>query len=333
MPVRQTPVRFPFIAAVACIAGILSGGPASGQGPNDVDLERDGIIYIIGQVQQKINQAALVDIGEAHTIRRAEKVAVIRRKNDYFVPVGVVEVDETQPTFSLLKPQPNTEVRIGDIVMVVREFSELVPPDRHQAQFIQQQIVKNSGANGYSTRLRSVTAATLYKYSQRQPRWEKRTNQVLGYLNGESFSDGREKSVSRLVRHINMLRRDYREGRNSLSIMGPQWNLIAGVVFGKTAVAQHAATQVGDADLQDGFADEGPTPGEIVRTVDNKFFDRNKQEKILFQYMISAALERSPRQLDLWVRQRAAQSQFLGLEKDDVVLNITQEIIRDFKNP
>lgn len=332
MSVRSFPViSLRRLAVLSFACSMLAAPAAMGQG-NDIDLDRDGIVYVIGQVRQVINRAGLVDLGDAHTVRRAERLAVIRRVRDHYVPVGVVSVNETHPTFCVLNPSPRVSVEVGDIVMTVREFSELTPPAQHQRHFIEQQIVKNSGANGYSTRLRRDTAATLLKYGRSQPRWEKQTSQILGYLNGASFSDGREKSVSRLIRHINMLRRDYREGRNSIELMGNEWISVMDVLFGRTAKSQHAASQVGDAGADDGFADEGPTPRDIARIVDEKLFDRNRQERLLFKYIVAAALERSPRKLDLWVRQKAEQSQFIRLETEDVVLDVVRRIIRDLKN-
>lgn len=330
------PVRHPLYFAIrlvgfATAALLLSTRPVMGQG-NQIDLDRDGIVYVIGQVRQVINRSGLVDLGDAHTVRRAEQLAVLRREKDYYIPVGVASVDETYPTFCVLTPNPRLTVEVGDIVMTVREFSELTPPAQHQRRFIEQQIVKNSGANGYSTRLRRDTAATLLKYTRSQPRWEKQSSQILGYLNGASFSDGREETVSRLIRHINMLRRDYREGRNSIEIMGSKWNAVMNTLFGRTARSQHAASQVGDADADDGFADEGPTPRDIARVVDEKLFDRNRQERLFFKYIVAAALERSPQKLDLWVRQKASQSQFRRLDTEDVVLDVVRVIIRDLKN-
>jgi len=134
------------------------------------------------------------------------------------------------------------------------------------------------------------------------------------------------------VRYIDMLRRDYREGRRSIEIMGPKWNAVTGILFGRTAQSQHAATQVGDADADDGFADEGPTQGDIVRMVDDKLFERNAEERIFFQYVVASALERSPRKLDLWVRQKAEQSQFIGMGTEDVALDVVRKMIRDLKN-
>ena len=321
------------LSALAMASAVLCmPTPAVGQGGSEIDLERDGIVYVIGQVRQVINQRGLVDLGDAHTVKRAERLAVLRRERDYFIPVGVVSVGETYPTFCVLNASPQIRVEVGDIVMTVREFSQLTPPAPYQERFIEQQIVKNSGANAYSTRLRRDTASTLLKYSRSQPRWEKKTTQILGYLNGASYSDGREKSLSRLVRHINMLRQDYREGRNSIEITGRKWNAVTQILFGESAKAQHAATQVGDADADDGFADAGPTPGDIVRMVDDRLFERTEQERIFFQYVVAAALERSPQKLDLWVRQKAEQSQFIGMGSEDVALDVVRKIIRNFKN-
>ena len=118
MSVRSFPViSLRRLAVFSFACSLLAAPTAMGQG-NDVDLDRDGIVYVIGQVRQVINRAGLVDLGDAHTIRRAERLAVIRRKKDYYVPVGVVSVNETYPTFCVLNPSPRLTVEVGDIVEV-----------------------------------------------------------------------------------------------------------------------------------------------------------------------------------------------------------------------
>lgn len=298
----------------------------------EVPLERKGIVYAIGQVENVINQGAVIDLGDAHTLQVEETVALIRPTDNYFTPIGTLRIAETYPTFSQAYPSPTARAEKGDIVIFIREFSDLKTPKIYREEFLQRQLIKNSGSNGYSTRRRSDTAKALLEYSRSQPKWEKSKSKILGYMNGVSYANGGEASIKRLLSQINLFREHYRAGRNSLEASGPEWQKIMSVLAGKTAKLQHDSTQVDDADDEFQAEDTGPSIRDIKRAVAEALFDRTKEEQKLFSYMVATALEDSPRKLDLWIIQQAEQSQFPNLNSEDVVLDVIQELIRGLRD-
>ena len=104
------------------------------------------------------------------------------------------------------------------------------------------------------------------------------------------------------------------------------------VLAGKTATLQHNSTQVENAD--DEFQDEetGPSIRDIKRAVAESLFDRTVEERNLLSFVVATALEDSPRKLGLWLRQQAEQSQFPTLSSEDVVLEVIQDLIREFRD-
>ena len=48
--------------------------------------------------------------------------------------------------------------------------------------------------------------------------------------------------------------------------------------------------------------------------------------------MIATALEETPQEIDLWVKQQAGQSQFARLASEDVVLEVVSSLIRKLRD-
>ena len=100
----------------------------------------------------------------------------------------------------------------------------------------------------------------------------------------------------------------------------------------KTAKLQHAASQVGNADEEFENEPKGPSIRDITRAVNEQLFDRTDEERHLFSYMIATALEESPKDTDLWIRQQAELSQFSRLPAEEVVLEVISNLIRKLQD-
>lgn len=295
-----------------------------------VNLEREGIIYSVGLVEI-VDRGAIFDLGDAHSLKIDDKVALFRSSDDHFRPIGLLTVAETHPTFSRARVSTKVKPRAGDVVMFVREFSQLKTPDRHRDEFIQLKILKESGAITTSTRRRLPTAMSLLRYQQRHPKWERRSNSVLGFLNGESFADGGEERIENLLNQINLFREHYRSGKTSLPSAGKTWEAVMKTLAGETANAQHFASLPTVVEDDEDLA-QGPSVRDIDRQVNSKLFDRTAEERSLIAFIVSTALQESQRESkqDLWVRQQFEQSQFPTLAEEDVVLDVVRDIIRGF---
>lgn len=299
----------------------------------DVELDRPGLVYCIGRIEQVHKGSALIDLGDAQTLTADESVAVVRPTNGHYTPLGVIRIAETYPTFCRAYRSTYFEPKIGDVVMFVRQFSDLKPGGQHSIEFTKQQMIKKSGQNAYSTRRRTDVARALYDYEKNQPGWGRSRSDVVGYLNGASFAEGGEKQLKPLLNQLDMLRRHYRVGRNSLPAAGSAWVSVMSVLFGRTVVAQHESAQKIVVEDEQQFADEekGPAIRDVQRAVRDELFDRSQEEQNLFSFIVATALEQSPKKFDLWLQQQVEQSQFPELADEDVVLDVVKAIVRKLR--
>ena len=299
----------------------------------DVEVDRPGLVYSIGRTEQVREGSALIDLGDVHTLKVEEQIAVIRPTNGHYMPVGVLRIAETYPTFCRAHRTPAFVPEIGDVVIFVRQFYDMQPGGQHSIEFTRQQVIKKSGENAYSTSRRSDVARALYDYEKSQPKWERSRSRIVGYLNGASFAEGGEKEIKPLLNQLNMIREHYRVGRNSLPAAGPDWMLVMPVLFGQTAMAQHESAQkvVVEDDDQFAAAEKGPTIRDVQRAVRNELFDRSEEELHLFSFLVATALEQSPPKFDIWLQQQVEQSQFPELADEDVVLDVVKAIVRKMR--
>ena len=128
LPINHSSNSHPFIFALAACALTTVCEQTANADELEVPLERTGIVYSIGHVESVINRGAVIDLGDAHTLRVAESVALIRQTENYFTPVGILRISETYPTFCHAHPS-SVKPQNGDIVIFIREFLDLKTPE------------------------------------------------------------------------------------------------------------------------------------------------------------------------------------------------------------
>ena len=301
----------------------------------NLELARSGIIYSIGTVERVNRGSALIDLGDIHSVGVLpgnNRLAVFRLTASRYVPVGVLQVAETQDTFCQTRPAPGVYPEPGDIVLFVRELFQLESAANHRDNFIRQQIIKTGTNAGYSTMRRASVATAMRDYARDYRKWERSQADVVGFLNGASWREGRETRLTPLLNYIGMLRHDFRTGRNSLSVTGKEWHQTVVALAGPTAVEQHMASQ--QVEDPDGFADliQRPEDRDIRREIDDRFFDRRPQERLVLAYLLATMLEASPRNADVWFRQQLLRSQFPELSDEPLVREQFREAYRSFQD-
>ena len=315
-----------YVSVLLAVSDVVSLNSALGQ---TVEVERTGLVYGLGRVDHVSNDSALIDLGDIHLLKVGENVAIIRPTDDYYVPVGVLKIAETYPTYSrairstLIEPQP------GDIVLFVREFSQMKTASRHLEDFVRQQIVKTTGNNSYSTERRAEVAVALSNYKAKYVSWERSKKDVIGYLPGVSFGDGRERTLKPLLNQINMMREFHRAGRNSLPAAGEQWVSVMNVLFGPTVTAQHAATQKVVVDDDPAEKPGGLPFRDIQRRVRDALFDRLVEEQNLVAYLVASIMESPPRIQEQWLHQQLLQSQFPEVASDTALIERLTKVLKD----
>ena len=304
------------------LAFILAGSASAQR----VNLERSGLLYSIGTVERVRFGSAMIDMGESHALSVAppyDKVAVFRVTRDQYVPMGVLQTEATYETFSQMRPSTSVKAQPGDVVMFVRELSDVTTPDRFHRSFLRRQILKRRKETGYSSIRRVSTANVLREYSLNYGDWSQSEANVVGFLNGDSYR-GREHNLAELLQYIEMIRNDYRAGHNSLSAAGRHWQKTMPVLFGRTVIAQHAASQ---SEEDDPTVRPRPADREIQRAVSEAFFDRTPEERNLLSYLTATLMENPLQTEAVWLRHRLQQSQFPELGQERVIVALMERML------
>ncbi len=295
-------------------------------------LERSGIIYGIGTVEDVSRGVALIDVGDVHTLKPVapfSQVAVFRLTQSRYSPIGVLSIAETYATYSRTKRSVTVSPEPGDVVMFVRELSQMKSVNEHRDAFLRRQLLKTSTSSSFSNYRRYEIAKALRGYEQNYRRWETSKARVVGFLNGESFEKGGEREVQDLLNWVDVIREDFREGRNSLPAAGPAWHSTMQVLMGPTAHSQHQAAQVAAGDNEFGREAEGPTPGDIRRAVRLRFFDNTPEQQNVLSYLIATIIEASPASPEVWLRQRLLQSQFPQMADEEAIQDKVRLVVQE----
>lgn len=295
----------------------------------EVNLARSGLVYGLGRVQRVSSTSSQIDLGDVHTLRPGEKLAIFRPTSNYYVPIGVVEVRQTFATYCQTNNSPNVRPEIGDVAVFPREFSQLKTSAEHQDDFVRLQVLKKSGSNRYSTFGDAHVAEAMAEYRDRYDQWERSKSDVIGYMFGQSFVKSGEQSITPLLRQIGLMREIYRDGRRSLPAAGEAWDAVIRVVSGPTVRAQHEAAQKIVTD--DEFVDEeksGAMIRDIQRLVRDTLFDKLDEEQKLVTFLVATIIETSPRNVELWFSHHLEQSQFPLLAEEVALVDQVREILK-----
>ena len=290
--------------------------------------QRSNLIYGLGRVEQVNGGSATIDMGDAHLLRVYDKVAVIRDQGGYYTPVGTLRIAETYPTYSRAEEARQVKPLAGDIVLFVREFSQLKTGPQYMDEFLQRQMLTNSDSNRYSTERRLDTAMALRSYSDQYAKWERSSGSVVGYIEGASFANGQRERIEDLLKHIAMIRGLYQDGRNSLPAAGPGWEEVMPVLFGPTVIAQHIAAQSVVSEEDEFNKTEIPGAREVRELVRKTMYDRLDEERNLVAFLTASILEQSPKRVELWFQEKVHNSQFPLLANEEVVVEQLRQMLK-----
>ena len=301
-------------------------------GAQEVDLYRSGLLYGMGTVEQVSRGSAIIDVGQAQTLKVDDRVVLIRQVSTYYVPVGVLPIRETYPTFSRTGAVRGVAPQENDIVLFVREFQQIRPARQYESDLIRQRMIQNSGTNRSSSRRRLDAAMSMLEYRRNFGKWEKSNDTVVGYLAGASFAGDRRKSLDVLLSHIGMMREVHRGGYDGLAAAGPGWEAVVKELSGPTVLKAYEEAKQAAEEAKDEFTiDDGPSIRDIRRTISSKFYDRLDEEKNLFSFLVASILEISPRNEDFWFQRQIGQSQFPGITEEEVVREQLQIILQELR--
>ncbi|MCA9084039.1 MAG: hypothetical protein KDA81_08290 [Planctomycetaceae bacterium] len=296
------------------------------------EILRTGLVYGIGTIERVVRGSAIVDLGDVHSLKAQDRLAVFRRQGRYFVPAGILTVEETEETSSTLQRSRHFVPETGDVVMFVREFHDMQKAADHRDDFLRTFLLKNAGSNGYSTARRLDTARALMIYRNHYPDWERGKSDVVGYIFGESFVDVETKPISSLLKYVGMLREKYQQGRRTLPAAGADWQLVAELLAGESIQAQHLAAVAAKEANEGDTADVRIEPREIERRLRERLFDREDEQIHLLTFLVATFIEESGRNQDLWMQQHFRRSQFPELQDEEVLLESLRDFVRDLQS-
>lgn len=280
--------------------------------------ERSSILYVIGRVADASDTACLVDIGSVHTIESQDRLALFRPVDNFFVPVGHVTVDYTITTASHCVH--NDRAQVNDVVMAVREISELNPGPRHRNRMLKRRIVRSYLQTASSTFNNVRTANALSHYEKHFPEWERSRAAVAGTLLSERLQTRDDERLKRLQAQLNLMRRLYQEDARMVSAAGESWEYAISLLAGRTAAAAHALRV---EDQINNVGQEGTirlAADELRRRVFDQVFHLEPEQRNTVALVLASLLPDSSIDNTIQLRTAIAQTQFPDLEDDDQLL-------------
>lgn len=318
-------------SAMLCRATCLQAAP------QEVIEEPEGLVWFLGTVEQVVDGAALIDLGEVQTLRQGSAVAAIRYRNNHFSPLGVLEVRVSHPTWCQTEKPGSFTPEIGDLVMFVESPGDMGSGDAIRDGFIRHRIVANANNNRYSTLRDSIEADTLQRVIEKQPRWMKGKRRIAGVIRSPSVA--REMYI-RLKPFMNqiLLFQDYEDrGVDVAQITPESWqNVLEELRYRKetahTETHEIDATAADESIVTENSVDQGQLLA-VRRAVDESMFQRFPEERNTIAVICGTLLYTKTSNERQWIGQQLDQSQFPALSNQEQTLLDMEAIMRRVRKP
>jgi len=329
---------------------VATSGVAFGQSKASATTTRDqvGIVYFIGSVQSVARGAAVVDLGDVHTLRERDTLAVFRTRDGYLTPLGTLEVQETFGPYSGTEKAHGFEAEPGDVVIFVRELSQMRSFVNHMDHVLGNRLTRSRKQNFVSVPGRPEAVEGLLNYREDQPQWvrnlgeDEDTIYVVGELYGASFADGAPDRLSRLTDQIDLLRDLHLAGNSSVAAASEGWATVMPVLYGQTvttdvrsrdAVASEDAVAGENRAANDGrhSVSERDFSRRVRRVGEARLFDRPAEQRNSLSALLVARLKNPGGSDDLWFKARLPRTQFPKLADDDQFLEDIRTILRQLR--
>ena len=306
---------------VTCLA------PCSGQ---VITEDRSSILYVVGQVVRSAEGSCIVDIGAVHTIVDQDQLVVFRPIYGYLQPIGRITVSKTEATTSRcgnqIRSQPN------DIVMAVREISQLRPGAEHRIRIVRRQVVRSYRETSSTTVNNVRMANALSDYEIQYPGWERSRGEVAGTLLSESLKDSTDEALQRLSSQINMMRRLYQQNAQTVAAAGPMWSDIMPLLAGPTAEAGHALRleDLKDRDLHEDAV--RVAAAELRSRVFDRIYQLQREQQNVVALIVASLIPGSSRDNSVFLRSSFGKTQFPELSEDPELLEDIDELVLSMRD-
>ncbi len=281
-----------------------------------------GLIWFVGSVTGLVDERASVDLGEAHNLRSGQALALFRRNDDHFVPLGILTIADSRPTWCLMEKSTRFQPRPGDVAIYVRSMKQLGTGEEYQDAFLKHQIASRGDRNGYSSLQLHEEAAVLQRFVNQQPRWVKEHKPVAGAIRSASVNRSALAEMQPLLNQILKFQEFQSQGVPVDKAVGAEWSLVLStLVVREVGLPEPDATDGKPEPTETDPATELPTestiPVESVRRqVDRIMFTRTPEERRVATLICTALEQFSPLHEKLWISQQLRSTQFASLATD-----------------
>ncbi|MBC7968469.1 MAG: hypothetical protein H7Z17_21395 [Fuerstia sp.] len=337
-------------SAMLCSAKALPAAP-----PAEIE-EPAGLVWFIGTVEQVVEGVPTIDLGEVHTLRRADQaasfksrkgandstpdlrlpaectVATIRYSDNHFTPLGVMEVSFSNPTWCQMKKPASFTSEVGDLVMFVAAPGNLGSGDAIRDSFIRHRIVSNSSGNRYSTVRELVEADTLQRVMERQPSWVEGKRRIAGVIRSPSVTKQMHTRLKPFVNQIMAFQEYQDRGVDVAQVTSEAWaSVLEKLRYTKESTDTNIKEIDGDAVAQPIVTENTVDPGKLItvrRLVDESMFQRFPEERNTMAVICATLLYTKTSNERQWIAQQFAKSQFPGLGRQEQALIDMEAIMR-----
>lgn len=300
--------------------------------PPEEFKEPAGLVWFIGTVEQVVDDVPLIDLGEVHTLRDGFKVAAVRYRDNHFLPLGVLEVRHSHPTWCQMLPPTSFSSEVGDLVVFVEAPGDLGAGDSIRDSFIRHRIIANANRNRYSTTRDFIEANELQHVIEKQPGWTEGNRRVAGTIRSPTVTRDMLNHFRLFMTQI-LLFQDYEDqGVDVAQVTSEPWGLILRALR-RREDSREAGTEViaevSTADsVEAGVETEPDRSLAVVREVNHLMFEQSQEERNLIAAICATLLQTKSSNERQWMIQQLEESQFPFLARQEQIAIDMEAIMR-----
>ncbi len=301
-----------------------------------------GIVWFIGAVAHRSDGQPTIDMGDAHGLTEGTEVAVFRSKDNHFLPLGIIQIEESFATWSIPAKNRTIELQTGDRIIYVRTLSQIGTGDSFRDAFLRKQLIKTGERNSYGTALEQSEAATLQRYIARHPKWVRDHKHITGTIRSQSVSAYDVEDMQPLLNQVMKFQYYQKLGVPLKKAIGAEWSRSLEVltaapefVFGQKANSDEIssnATPSSDASETTNLQPEGDAETKRIeafrRHVNKLLFVRAAEERNVVMAICVTIEKVQPKNERQWFSLQIKGTQFPSLAEDVQFLNDLQTIMR-----
>lgn len=300
-----------------------------------------GLIWFVGSVTGLVDERASVDLGEAHNLRDGQALALFRRNDDHYVPLGILTIADSRPTWCLMEKSSRFQPRPGDVAIYVRSMKQLGTGEEFQDAFLKHQIASRGDRNGYSNLQLQEEAAVLQRFVNRQPRWVKEHKPVAGTIRSASVDRNALDEMQPLLNQILKFQEFQSQGVPIDKAVGAEWSLVLSTLIVREVGLPQPDANDGKPEPSETNVTEPATelptestiPVESIRRhVDRIMFTRTPEERRVATLICTALEQFSPLHEKLWISQQLRSTQFASLATDVQLLLEYEAVLEQLRS-